>query len=112
MPNQSTPTTKVFRTSRTAKAAIYLDEQSAAIIGSKNCFVVADERGVTIKGPISMVADAMNVRKGGLFVGINDFLDMIPSTIVTPIPKQIPFPPVFMVSSVVKDVAFFTALMT
>jgi hypothetical protein len=104
-------TSKVFRASKTARASLFLDESSAVLVGDDRHFVVADDRGVTIKGPISFVTDSMSVRRGALFVGLNDFLEMIPSTIITPIPKQIPFPPVFMLMNIAKDVAFFTAML-
>jgi hypothetical protein len=107
----ASPTRRVFRSSKTSKAAVMLDENSVSIIGDKRNFIVADDRGITIKGPISLVADSMNIRRGGLFVGMNDFLKMIPSTMVTPIPSQIPFPPVNGLTSLARDVAFFMALL-
>lgn len=105
------PTRRIFRASKTSKAGLMLDETSASLIGDQRHFVVADEKGVTIKGPISLISDAMGIRRAGLFVGLNDFLAMIPSTIVTPIPQQIPFPPTFALVGLAKDVAFFTALL-
>ena len=104
-------TTKVWKASRTAKAGMYITETSAAMIGNENNLVVVDERGVTIMGPISLATDAANIRRGGLFVGLNDFTDMIPSTIVTPIPKQIPFPPIAGVVGLSRDVAYFVSLL-
>jgi len=104
-------TSRVIRTSDKAKAAVFIEEDAVTIVGDSRHFVVADDRGVTIKGPVSFVSDSMGRRTAGLFVGINDFLEMIPQTILTPIPSKIPFPPVFAVVSIVKDLAFFTALL-
>jgi hypothetical protein len=105
------PTTKVWKATRTAPAGIVLNEKSTIIIGTKDNLIGVDERGTTISGPISFATDARNIRRGGLFVGMNDFTDMIPSTVVTPLPKQIPLPPIHGVVGIARDVAFFAALL-
>jgi hypothetical protein len=105
------PKTRVFRVSKTSKSSILLEDDKVSVIGDSRHFIVVDSKGITLKGPLSIVADSMGIRRGGLFVGLNDFLEMIPSTIVTPIPQRIPFPPVFAVADMVRDVAFFTAML-
>lgn len=107
----ATGKTRVFRTSSTSKASILLDENSVSLIGNKNNIVIADDRGITIKGPVSFVSDSTERRTGGLFVGLGSFTDMIPSTMVTPLPRVIPAPPAFAVVNIAKDVAFFLSLM-
>lgn len=104
-------TARVFRTNPESKASIYLQDEAVSIIGDQRHFVTADNRGVTIKGPVSIIADATGIRTGGLFVGLNDFLQMIPSTMWTPIPKHVPFPPVFALTNIARDVAFFISLL-
>lgn len=102
---------RVIKTSKTAKSGIFLEESAASLIGDRRHFVVADNRGITLKGPISIVSTSESVRKGGLFVGLNDFLEMLPSTLVSPLPRNIPFPPVYMTATIAKDVAFFMAFL-
>lgn len=102
---------KVFRVSKSAAASIWLQENSVALVGDDRHYVMADDQGITIKGPISLVADSMSIRKGGLWVGLNDFVEMIPSTIMTPIPSRIPFPPVFALVGLGTTVAFFTSML-
>lgn len=102
---------KVFRVSKSASASLWLQENSAALVGDDRHYVVADGSGVTIKGPISFVSDSTGIRRGGLWVGLNDFVEMIPSTMVTPIPSRIPFPPIFALVGLTATVAFFTALL-
>lgn len=102
---------RVFRANKASKSALYLGDTEAILMGDSRHFVVADERGITLKGPISIVADAMGCRTGALFVGLNDFLNMIPSCIVAPIPKQIPFPPVFGIAGIVACVATCKSLL-
>ena len=95
--------TRVIKANQGAKPGIEVSESVVIIAGDSRHFIAVDERGVTIKGPVSFVTDAMGVRRGGLFVGINDFLHMIPSTIITPIPQNIPIPPVAGVANLAKD---------
>jgi len=103
--------TRVVRTANDSKAALLVEDNAVSVIGDKDHFIVCDERGITLKGPISIVADAMGRRSGGLFVEMSDLLSMIPSTIVTPFPQKIPFPPALGVVNMAKDVSFFMALL-
>lgn len=107
----SNPRARVIRTSDKSKASIYLEDNAVSIIGDSRHFVVCDDKGVTIKGPVSFVSDSIGRRTAGLFVGINDFLEMIPQTLITPIPSKIPFPPVFAMVNIAQDLAFFTSLL-
>ena len=102
---------RVLRTQSSAKAGIYVEDNAVSIVGDSRHFIVADDRGITIKGPVSFVSDSMGRRTAGLFTGINDFLEMIPQTIITPIPSKIPFPPVFALTNIATDLAFFMALL-
>lgn len=102
---------RVIRTSNNSKAGIFIEDDSVSIVGDSKSFIVCDDRGVTIKGPVSFVSDSMGRRTAGIFVGINDFLEMIPQTVFTPIPSKVPFPPVFMMKNIATDLAFFTALL-
>lgn len=86
--------------------------EEAYLVGSRTNFVAASKSGVSIMGnSITIGTISENVRQGGLFVGMNDFVRMIPSTIVTPIPPQIPWPPLGMITTVLKDLPFFLAMM-
>lgn len=102
---------RVFRLRNTSKASIKLDEDQVTITGDKDHFMLANGQGIVIQGPVSFVSGSHQRRTGGLFVGINDFSEMIPQTIFTPVPSKIPMPPIFAVQNIVKDLAFFMALM-
>lgn len=104
-------TTKIYRASENAPSGVEVSETSAALVGDSKNFVLADENGIYLKGPISIIADAMNKRTGGLFVGMNDMLHMVPSTLISPIPIQIPMPPIHGLVNIQKDVAFFLSLL-
>lgn len=94
-----------------SEAGLLLGDKEAALIGNKKHFIVVDDRGVTIKGPVSMVADASQIRKSGIFIGMPDMLRQIPSTIITPIPPHQPLMPVGGLAALAKDVAFFVSLL-
>lgn len=100
---------RVFRATNESPSALSVDENAAYLVGSKTNFVVADDRGVTISGPMSFVSDSMQRRSSGLFIGMTDFLQMIPSTIVTPIPHRLLMPPLHMMQTLTRDLAFFYA---
>ena len=104
-------TTRVIKTSKTAKAGIMIEDEAAHLIGDKRHFVTADSRGISIRGPISMICTSESIRKGGLFVGLNDYLEQLPSTIISPLPRNTAFPPVHMLTQVVTDLAFFLAFL-
>ena len=104
-------TTKVWRSSRTSKAAMTISEDQGAIVSGDN-IVAVNKNGITLSGPISITADAMNIRKGALFVGLNDFMSMIPSTLITPFPQQIPMPPIGGIINLTRDVVFFMSLLS
>lgn len=104
-------TTRVWKASRKSVSGIELTEDSAAIFGDKSNFILTNPKGIFMKGPISFIAGGEEIRTGGLFVYGNDFLRMIPSTIITPFPSILPIPPAFEVPNIEKDVAFFVSLM-
>jgi len=104
-------TTRVFKSSKTAKAGLLLEEDAATLIGDQRHFLNADSRGVTIRGPMSLVCTSESIRRAGLFIGMNDYIEQLPSTIVSPLPKNIPYPPAHMMVDIVKDLAFFMAFL-
>jgi hypothetical protein len=109
MSNVESKRKRIFRATNESPAALSVEENAAYLIGNKSNFIVADDRGVTVSGPVSFVSDSMHRRSSGLFVGMTDFLQMIPSTIVTPIPHRLLMPPLHMLQYIQRDLAFFMA---
>ena len=105
------PTVRAWKVSRDSKAGVFIDNERSIVVGDAKHFLVADKNGVTIKGPVNIVEMSTNMRTGGLFLGLGEFLEMIPSTLVTPLPKKIPIPPVTGIVNVLQDVAFFAAFL-
>jgi formylmethanofuran dehydrogenase subunit C len=104
-------TARAWKANRDSVAGIFLDDQKVIIAGDNKHFLAADNRGITIKGPISFASMSNEQRSGGLFVGRGEFIDMIPATIVTLNPRKTPFPPITGIADVVADVAFFMMLL-
>lgn len=103
--------TKVWRVSGKSESAFTLSDGSAKMIGSKGSFIAADKDGIAISGNISFICTSDQIRRGGLFLELNDFVRMIPTTIVTPMPNQIPFPPMGMVAGISKDLPVFLGML-
>lgn len=104
-------TARGWKAARDAQAGVFIDKNRSILAGNSQNFVVADQNGITIKGPVSFVSMSNEVRFGGLFVGQQDFNQMIPSTIVTPQVMRQPVPPINGIVNIVEDVAFFAALL-
>lgn len=104
---------KIWTASRNAEGGFMVTPDTAVMAGSKKNFIAADGSGVYISGggSIAFNTTSENIRTGGLFVQMNDFLKMIPSTIMTPIPPTIPFPPLALPLMVGANLPFFLALM-
>lgn len=100
-------TARAWKATRESEAGVFIDDQKAILAGNHKNFVVADNRGVTIKGAVSLASMSSEQRSGGLFLGVGEFMDMIPATIVTINPRKLPIPPITGIANVVSDVAFF-----
>jgi len=113
MADESQKHVKVWRATKKSPAGVQVEEKTAYLIGNRDNFVAASDTGVVISGGkgITFNTSSENIRKGGLFIEMNDFVQMIPTSVVTPMPGQIPFPPLALISSVMKDMPFFMALM-
>lgn len=104
---------KVWRVSKESTAGMEVSENTAVMAGSRSNFVAAHQSGITIVGKsINFGVSSENQRHGGMFVKMNDFTQMIPTTLTTPMPGQIPWPPFGLASSLLKDLPFFLGMLT
>lgn len=103
---------KIWTATRTAKNGFMVTPTTSVMAGSKKNFIAADSGGVYISGggSISFNTTSENIRMGGLFVQLNDFIRMIPSTIMTPFPPVIPFAPLSMPLMIASELPFFISL--
>lgn len=88
---------KVWKLDAEAKAGMEVTSESAtmaAATASHPNAVRVDKNGVTIAGPISIQTNPSEIRIGGFWVQQNPFMQMMPSTMATPIPALILNPPI------------------
>ena len=102
----TSPKTKIFQASLDSDARIMVSENEAVISGNSQNFLVADSRGITIRGPESHISMGLQRRKGGFWVEELEFTNMIPKTIVTPFPCIYPLPPMQEIVSIGAMMAF------
>lgn len=104
-------TTRIIKSDKTSEAGVIVDQKEVSIVGDKRHFISVDERGVSIRGPISIISTGESTRRAGLFIGLNDMLDMLPSTIITPLPKNIQNPPYYMMANLATDLSYFLSML-
>lgn len=103
---------KIWRATKSSPAGVMVQEKAAFLIGNRSNFVVADDGGVNITGSsITLNTGSENIRKGGLWVEGNNIVQMIPTTLVTPMPANTPWPPLGLISGVVEDIPFFLSIL-
>ena len=102
---------KVLRASLTAKAGLAAFENVAFLHGNKDNFIAVNDKGVFISGKVSIIESSDQVRRGALFIEQPDFVNILPSTIMTPIPQRKISPPLIGLQGLVEDTAYFAALL-
>lgn len=102
---------RIWKAVPEARAGIMVSPDTVTMAGTSSNFIVVDQHGTAIAGPISFMTTSENIRQGGLFVNMPDFVRMVPSSVVTPIPPQTPFPPVALIAGFALSAAFLAALL-
>ena len=102
---------KIWKATLESDAQFAVTEKSTYMVGAPNRFIKVNENGTTIYGPVSIVAGTESIKTGGMFTSLPNLIKMVPSTVVTPIPDQIPFPPINIAVDLAEDVSFFATLL-
>ena len=102
---------KIWKMTLNSSAAFAVSSDSTFMLGAPNRFIKVNANGTTIYGPVSMVTGTESIKTGGMFSSPPNLVKMIPSTIVSPIPDQIPSPPLNVAFDLAGDVAFFSSLL-
>ena len=108
---QPVTNSKIWKTDPGASAGLYVTAKEAYLVGNSKNFVAANDVGIQLCGPVTTLCMGEQIRQGGIFVRMPDFIQMIPQTIVTPIPNQIPFPPIAFPLAILSGLAFFIAML-
>ena len=66
--------TKTYKSGSDAEAGVVVAKNVARLHGNKDNYISADERGVTINGPMSLVAGSDQIRIGALWTFNNQML--------------------------------------
>jgi len=104
---------KTIKVDEKSQSGLKISPEGSYLMGSKSSYVTANKQGIVMAGnAITLGTLGENIRQGGVFTQMNDFVRMIPQTLATPIPTQIPFPPVGLIAAVLFDLPFFLAMMT
>jgi len=99
---------RVWRASRNATAGIQLSDETIEITANKRNSIAIGNSGIgVVSKSFTFGMTSENIRHAGLFVQTPDFAAMIPSTIVTPLPKRIPFPPLGFITTALKSLPVF-----
>ncbi len=102
---------RIWKAIPESKAGFMVTPDMVVMAANSQNFIVADQSGVNIAGPVSFMTTSEQIRQGGLFVQMPDFIRMVPSSVVTPIPPQVPFPPVALIAAVALTMPVLTALL-
>ena len=102
---------KIWKATSESKAGFMVTPEYVVMAGTAKNYIVIDQNGTNIAGGISLMSTSDQIRQGGLFVQMNDFVKMIPGTMVTPIPQLIPFPPVALIASFAQHLPALMAMM-
>jgi len=92
------------------ETGIFMNEGEIVIKAKKDSYIAINKDGVYLRGGLSKVAMGGDERSAGLFLKMPDFVSLLPSTIVTPIPKELPIPPLGGIGKIVAIAALFTGL--
>lgn len=103
--------TKTIKSEANSEAGFVAATNVVRMNGNKDNYVMADEKGVTINGPISFVSGSGQVRFGGLWVMNNELMMSLPSTLATPSPVMTINPPIAQLASIMKDSAIMISLL-
>lgn len=101
---------KVWRLSPDSNAYVRLEDNAVVIGNGPKNFIAIDDNGLTLRGNMSFGCMGEGQRTGGFFINTNEFIRMIPTTIITPIPPLIPIPPFGFAKTIIKAVQAVVAL--
>jgi len=93
------------------EAGIVAAKNAVRMNGNKDNYVMVDDKGTTINGPVSFVSGSGQIRFGGLWVMNSELMMSLPSTLATPSPVMTINPPLAQLSSLMADSVIMIALL-
>ena len=101
---------RTFKSSPDSSAGIVAAKNVVRMHGAKENFVMTDEKGTTVSGPMSFVTGTDQLRFAGLWTMANQLRLTLPSTIATPTPVMVVNPPIRQFTALAKDASLFISL--
>lgn len=102
---------KTWKLGPQSKAGVEVTDRNVAVMANKDNFLQVDESGLYLVGSQSWVTTPENIRVAGLWTQNTAYKQMIPSTVVTPIPNLVVNPPFKGIKQIVDGVAIMKALL-
>lgn len=103
--------TKTVKSGHDASAGVVVAKNAARMHGNKDNYVMTDERGTTINGPLSFVSGSDQMRFGGLWTMSNQLRLTLPSTMATPSPVMTINPPIRQFTGIMKEATVMISLL-
>ncbi len=103
--------TKTIKSEPDGEAGFVAAKTAVRMNGNKDNYVMADEKGVTINGPVSFVSGSGQIRFGGLWVMNSELMLSLPSTMATPSPVMTINPPLAQLASLMEDSVVMMSLL-
>jgi len=100
---------KIWKATKDSEAGFMAAPDASYMIGSKQAFIAVGKTGTTISGPTSFLTTSENLRYAGMFASPPDFINLLPSTLVSPIPQRLPIPPMAFATSMIQSLPFILA---
>jgi len=104
--------TRTIKSDNDAGSGVVLAKNTVRMHGNEDNYVMADERGVTINGPVSFVSGTDQIRFAGLWTMSNQMRLSLPSTMATPTPVMAINPPISSYTGLMKESAVMISLLT
>lgn len=104
--------TKTIKSEPTSEAGIVTASNAVRINGNKDNYVMADEKGVTVNGPVSFVSGSSQIRFGGLWTMNSELMLTLPSTMATPSPVMTVNPPIAQLATLMEESVVMISLLS
>lgn len=97
--------TKTFKSDPSSPAGVVASTNAIRMNAKDDHYVMVDEGGTTINGPISIVSGSSQMRFSAMWTMNTEMMLSLPSTMATPTPVMIINPPIKQFANLMKDVS-------
>lgn len=102
--------TKTFKSDVDSTAGVTVSKNVSRMNGTKDNYFMADERGLTMNGPISFVSGSAQMRFSGMWTMNTEMMLSLPSTMATPSAVMTINPPIKQFKTLMEEAAVMIGL--